>query len=136
MNNKGFTLVELLAVIVLIGIIGIITVPVVDRIIKDSRKKTELTNIDIILNGAYDFAQQNPDRLPKSINGQSGVDITFTDMVTAGILKEDMIDPTTKSKYKGTSKVVIKYYSTPSSGSNLKNDNNKFFGNYLFTFVK
>ena len=40
MNKKGFTLVELLAVIVLLGIIAMITVPTVLDSMNDSRRKS------------------------------------------------------------------------------------------------
>lgn len=43
MNKKGFTLVELLAVIVLIAIIASITTVIIKNVLKDS--KSELTNI-------------------------------------------------------------------------------------------
>ncbi len=39
-NRKGFTLVELLAVIVILGILTLITVPIVSNYISDSRQKT------------------------------------------------------------------------------------------------
>lgn len=38
-NKKGFTLVELLVVITLVGVLGLITVPIINDVIKDSRKK-------------------------------------------------------------------------------------------------
>ena len=37
--KKGFTLVELLAVITLLGLLSLIVVPVVDKIIKDNKEK-------------------------------------------------------------------------------------------------
>ena len=36
-KNKGFTLVELLAIIVILAVVSLITVPVVTNIIKQSR---------------------------------------------------------------------------------------------------
>lgn len=42
MNNKGFTLVELLAVITVLGLLLILAVPKVNSIIDDSKKKTFL----------------------------------------------------------------------------------------------
>lgn len=44
-NNKGFTLIEIIAVIVIIGVIFIIAVPAVSSYILDSRKTTYSTTI-------------------------------------------------------------------------------------------
>jgi len=41
-NNKGFTLVELLAVIVILAIVALVVVPVVMNVIKDARKKSAI----------------------------------------------------------------------------------------------
>ena len=38
-NKKGFTLVELLVVITLVGVLGLITVPIINDVIKNSRNK-------------------------------------------------------------------------------------------------
>ena len=40
MKKKGFTLVELLAVIVILGIIMSITTPIIIKVINDSKKET------------------------------------------------------------------------------------------------
>ena len=37
MNKKGFTLVELLAVIVLLGVVALISTPIITGVIEDSR---------------------------------------------------------------------------------------------------
>ena len=39
-NKKGFTLVELLVVITLLGVLGLITVPIINDVIKNSIKKS------------------------------------------------------------------------------------------------
>lgn len=46
MNKKAFSLIELLAVIVIIGIIAVITFPVVDNIIEDSEKKAFKASVE------------------------------------------------------------------------------------------
>ena len=48
MKNKGFTLVELLAVMVILGVISLIVVPIISDVISDSRQasfKSSLTGI-------------------------------------------------------------------------------------------
>ena len=45
-NNKGFTLVELLAVIVILGLLMAIAIPSVTKYITQSRKKTLVSTID------------------------------------------------------------------------------------------
>ena len=45
LNNKGFTLVELLAVIVILGLLMAIAIPSVTKYITQSRKKTVTTTI-------------------------------------------------------------------------------------------
>ena len=45
-NNKGFTLVELLAVIVILGLLMAIAIPSVTKYITQSRKKTLISSID------------------------------------------------------------------------------------------
>ena len=46
MNKKGFTLVELLAVIVILGLIAVILVPKVQGIVRDSKKNAAYENAD------------------------------------------------------------------------------------------
>jgi len=50
MNKKGFSLIELLAVIVIIGIIALITFPIVDDIISNSEKKAFKASVDELVN--------------------------------------------------------------------------------------
>ena len=46
MNKKGFTLVELLAVIVILGLIAVILVPKVQGVVRDSKKNAAYENAD------------------------------------------------------------------------------------------
>lgn len=49
-NNKGFTLAEVLAVIVILAIIGLITIPIYNNIINNSKKQTYTDSMHALIN--------------------------------------------------------------------------------------
>ena len=59
MNKKGFTLVELLGVITVLAIIGVITMPIVNKTIKDSKEKSYKAQIKEIEKAAEDYTAEN-----------------------------------------------------------------------------
>lgn len=130
MSKNGFTLVELLAVVVVLGLISLLTVPVVDRILRDNREKADDVNVDTILNAAYDYVQQNPSKIPES-NNDATTEFTLEDVINAGLLKEDITNPKTNTSYAKDSKITVTF---KSEAPNPMPEDSKFFGNYLFTF--
>ncbi|MDW0109644.1 type II secretion system protein [Sporosarcina aquimarina] len=60
-NEKGLTLVELLAVIVILGIIAAIAVPAIGGIIDNSRIKAVKADAQTILSAANMYFAENPD---------------------------------------------------------------------------
>lgn len=57
--KKGFTLVELLAVIVLLGIIGLIATPTVTNVIKNNKEKALNHQKELIIRAARNWANAN-----------------------------------------------------------------------------
>ena len=51
--KKGFTLIEVLAVVALLGVIALIAYPAVDKAIKDAREKSYNESINHIIDTAY-----------------------------------------------------------------------------------
>lgn len=131
MSKRAFTLVELLAVIVILGLIALLTVPVVDRIMKDNREKADNVNVDTILNAAYDYIQQNPSKLPDNTNGATST-FKLEVLINEGILKEGIINPKTNAEYSIDSIITVTY---KTAAPNPMPEDSKFFGNYLFTFT-
>ena len=58
MKNKGFTLVELLGVVVILVVIFLLVFPSVNKILFTSKKTVYQTQINKILNAAYAMEQK------------------------------------------------------------------------------
>lgn len=67
-NKKGFTLVELLAVIVILGILLLIAVPSVNNIIKNSRKKAFLSQVKLAVENVETTASVEKDSITSACN--------------------------------------------------------------------
>lgn len=77
-KEKGFTLVELLAVIVILGIIVAIAVPAIGNIIEESRTKADEAEIQLIVDAARLYEIQDGNTIP----------VTVDELETAGYLDE------------------------------------------------
>ena len=65
MKQKGFTFVELLAVITIIGIIGLIVTPTLEKMIKENSNKIYNTQLDNIKLSLQNWASDNKELLPE-----------------------------------------------------------------------
>ena len=54
MKNRGFTLIELLAVLVILAIIALIAVPIIQNMIRDSRKNATLRSAEFYIDAIND----------------------------------------------------------------------------------
>lgn len=70
--KKGFTLVELLTVITLIGILGLITTPIISNAIKNAREKAFKETLNAIVEAAKIY---NADTDYLEITENTGIDI-------------------------------------------------------------
>ena len=78
MNNKGFTLVEIIAVIVVIGLILILAVPNVLKISKQTKLKAYDTKIDLIEQAAVSYGMDNKSLILKGQTPTNTVSSTIT----------------------------------------------------------
>ena len=82
-NKKGFTLVEMLAVIVLIAVLSVVAVSTYRGINKSSKKKTLEAKIEQIESAAEKWAREN--------NITNGMNISVNNLVVEGYLTADEV---------------------------------------------
>ncbi len=99
MNKKGFTLAELLGVIVLLSIISLIAISTVDKHIKEGKIKTCKAQEKNIIEGAKIWLIDNP-------NTQTA-ELTISELQSQGYLESDFKNPMTDEDYKENTKVEI-----------------------------
>lgn len=100
-NQKGITLIELLAVIVILGIIAAIAVPAVGGMISKSRVNADKESYNIVRDAGLRYAMA--ENLPVGNNQQ----VTITDLVTKGYLNEEPVLQSDKVPGKKFSEVRI-----------------------------
>lgn len=86
--KKGFTLVELLAVITLLAVIGLIAVPVVNRTINSSKEKAYNAQVEEIKNAARSWASEHLNEvLEDDVSCPTNTSIVNITTVTVDTLK-------------------------------------------------
>lgn len=104
MKKKGFTLIELMGVIVLIGVIAVIAVPVVKETIKSSRQKSYDRQVDFIVKSAKNWSTTNTDLLPD----EGSILVTLETLKREGFLENKNIrNPIDNEQMNGC--VVVTY---------------------------
>jgi prepilin-type N-terminal cleavage/methylation domain len=107
LKRKGFTLVELLAVITIVGLISIIVIPLTNSYLKKAQEDTYNSQINEIKKAANKWALQNAAYLPEKEN--ETVTIYLGDLKKAGYLGKDYTNVTTKQKYPDNLEILITY---------------------------
>ena len=112
--KKGFTLVELLAVLVVIGLVAGITIPVVDKIMVSGRKKAHDEQVKMVEKRAEDYVNTHI-----SILGDEDLYVSVTTLIDNGYFDQDeLIDPITSEPMSGC--VKVSYSET--------------YGKYIYTY--
>ena len=96
MNKKGFTLVELLAVIVILSLLALLASTSVSKIIKYSRSDLYDTQINLIKKAAEAWGADNLDELPEA--GSCKI-LLLKDLKEYGIIDDKIINPKTNKPF-------------------------------------
>lgn len=96
LTKFAFTLVELLAVIIILGVLSLITFPIVDKSIKNSKEQSLKTTIKSVEEAAYNYSIENDLGYNSNYNK-----LDIETLINAGLLKEDIVNPVTNQELKG-----------------------------------
>jgi len=105
MKQKGFTLVEILAVITIIGILALITIPTVDSIIRGSKNDAYEVQKNSILASLKNWAASKTLTLP-DVNGET-LTTTIGDLKKAGFIDVETKNPVNDLCFSNATVLVI-----------------------------
>lgn len=101
MKKNGFTLIEVLGVIILLGVLSVIVVPVVRDSIKQSKRKAYDKQVNTILTTAREWAADNTSALT-----EGSFLVKVETLKKAGLIEnKDIINPVNNEEMKGCAKV-------------------------------
>lgn len=124
MNKRGFTLVELMGVIVILGIISLIAVPPIINQIKGARENNDSNNKLLIYDSAELYVEENYDL--DSENYGKTYYVSLQQLVDDGKLTEPVTDVETGEEYNLKRCVSVIYLS-----EDKRVNGNKFETNLL-----
>lgn len=105
MNKKGFTLIEVLAVVVILGLLVAIISPTVKNLLGDSEDVLSKEQIDMVINATKKYMVEHSELLPDE---GSVISYNLSELVEDGAIDNDkIVDPKSREKLEGC--VVISY---------------------------
>ncbi len=105
MKNKGFTLAELLGVIIILGVIALITIVTVTNTMKENKEDLYEIQINNIIVGAKTWASSHVFELPDQ-DGES-ITLTLAELKQSGFVENDITNPKTNELFSNDLKVKI-----------------------------
>ena len=119
--KKGFTLVELLAVIIILALLGLLTSTAIIKIVNKSKEDMYDAQTNLIIEAARTWASENIGLLPDE---NSCVYLTLKDLTDYGLLDSNIIDARTNEPLNPNLKIKI---------SSRKNANEKIITDFEIT---
>ena len=98
--KDGFTLIEILAIIILLSVLALVTYPIINGVINDSRKDLYDKQIDELERHTRTWISENVESL-ELVDGYSR-NVTFEELKNSGYIQESsVINPKTNEPLSG-----------------------------------
>ncbi len=104
MKKNGFTLTEVLGVLVLLALLALLITPIISKAIKNNRQKLYDIQIKKIEQAAKDYSIKHIDVLPEEGNITY---ITLGEIKRSGVLQEEVRNPITKELFSDDLQIAI-----------------------------
>jgi type II secretory pathway pseudopilin PulG len=122
MNRKGFSLIELMGIIILLSIISVLVIPSIDRAMRDFKTKAYNSQLQTIRLAANDWSTENLGKYAMD-EGQT-VTIVLGQLKTGGYLQDELINTKTNEPFPDDMQInivriedTLKYYILDTTGS-------------------
>lgn len=106
MKKNGFTLIEVLGVMIVLTLLALLITPVISKTIKDNKQKLYNIQIKKIETAAKDYSLKNKEVLPEE--GRT-TKITLGEIKRSGLLTDEVRNPITKELFSDDLLIEISY---------------------------
>lgn len=104
-KSSGFTLTELLAVLVVLGLVGLLIFPTIEKTIKDAKNDLYDSQVKNIIDAAKSWVADNPRYLPK--NSGEVLTLSLCQLKIDSYVAKDITNPKTDKLFPCASKINI-----------------------------
>ena len=121
MNKKGFTLIELIVVIVLLSLISLVVFPAVFSTLNASKETAYKSQKEIVVKAAKEYYLDNIELLPDAKEGEE-TSVSLNDLIKKGYINEkEVINP--KNNHVLDGKIKVSYLANKYVYEFIENDN-------------
>ncbi len=106
--KKGFTLIELIAVVAILGLIALVVYPAIGSVIKNAREETYNDQVDVIINAAKEWSTDIKN-VAKLTSDGSAYELTVQTLIDEGYIKNNEIKDPRNSEKNMDGTVLIRY---------------------------
>lgn len=105
MNKKGFTMIELLAIMVILVIISLFSVPVIINITKNTESNPDV--YETIYMATETYIYNNYDKYKELDTRGNTAKVNVIDLINSGYLKNNIINPKDNEKFTSDDYILV-----------------------------